>query len=63
MVFVPFKKGKPNGKPEDFLTGFIANEAKSEVHGRPVAVAVLANGSMLITDDAARVIWQISYGK
>jgi len=62
VIFVPFKKGKPNGKPEDFLGGFIASEAKSEVYGRPVAVAVLPDGSLLVTDDAARKIWQVSYG-
>ena len=37
VVFVPFKNGKP-GKPEDFVTGFIANEDKNEVYGRPVGV-------------------------
>ncbi len=60
VVFVPFKNGKPVGKPEDFLTGFIADKEKSEVYGRPVGVTVLANGSMLVADDAANTIWQIS---
>ena len=41
LVFVPFKNGKPSGDPQDFLTGFIANEEKSEVYGRPVGIAVL----------------------
>lgn len=63
VVFIPFKNGKPSGPPEDFLTGFIADEAKSEVYGRPVAVAVLPDGSLLVTDDAARTIWKVSYKK
>ncbi len=60
VVFVPFKDGKPSGKPEDFLTGFIANAETNEVHGRPVDVAVLADGSLLVTDDAAKTIWRVS---
>jgi glucose/arabinose dehydrogenase len=60
VVFVPFKNGKPSGKPEDFLTGFIANIEKQEVYGRPVAVAVLPDGSMLVTDDAAKTIWRVA---
>ncbi|WP_281337146.1 PQQ-dependent sugar dehydrogenase [Flavobacterium eburneipallidum] len=60
VVFVPFKNGKPSGKPEDFLTGFIANIEKQEVYGRPVAVAVLPDGSLLVTDDAAKTIWRVA---
>lgn len=58
VVFIPFKNGKP-GKPEDFLTGFIANEEAGEVYGRPVGVAVLPDGSLLVADDAANTIWRV----
>ena len=63
VVFVPFENGKPSGKPEDFLTGFIADESKNEVYGRPVGVLVLADGSLLVTDDAANTIWKVSVRK
>jgi glucose/arabinose dehydrogenase len=59
VVFVPFDNGKP-GKPEDFLTGFIADESKNEVYGRPVGVFVLDDGSLLVADDAANTIWRVS---
>jgi len=59
VVFVPFKEGKPSGKPEDFLTGFIDDAAKSRVHGRPVGVTVLNDGSLLVADDASDVIWRV----
>lgn len=62
VVFVPFTNGKP-GTPEDFLTGFIANAGESKVYGRPVGVAVQADGSLLVADDAGNTIWRVSYGK
>ena len=59
VVFIPFLDGKPTGKPEDFLTGFIDDAAKSRVHGRPVGISVINDGSLLVSDDASDVIWQI----
>ena len=63
VIFVPFHGGKPSGPPEDFLTGFIADLAKSKVHGRPVGIAILADGSMLVSDDVSNAIWHISFKK
>jgi glucose/arabinose dehydrogenase len=34
------------------------DEAKPEVWGRPVALAVHRDGSLLITDDAHNLIWR-----
>jgi glucose/arabinose dehydrogenase len=60
VVFVPFKDGRPDGKPEDFLTGFIGAVSKSEVHGRPVGIAVMHDGSMLVSDDVSNTIWRVA---
>jgi glucose/arabinose dehydrogenase len=62
VIFVPFANGKPS-QPEDFLTGFIADENKSEVYGRPVGVATLNDGSILVSDDSGNTIWRISVKK
>jgi glucose/arabinose dehydrogenase len=62
VAFVPFKNGKPSGPVEDFLTGFIADESKAQVYGRPVGVAVLPDGSLLVADDAGNTVWRVSYG-
>ena len=62
VAFVPFINNKP-GKPEDFLTGFIANETKKEVYGRPVGVAIAKDGSLLVADDAGNRIWRVSVVK
>lgn len=63
VLFVPFKNGKPSSKPQDFLTGFIANEEKAEVYGRPVAVTVMNDGSLLVNDDSGNTIWQVKANK
>ena len=62
VVYIPFENNKP-GKPQDFLTGFMVNEKKNEVFGRPVGVTVLADGSVLVADDAGNKVWRVSYAK
>ena len=60
VVFVPFINGKCIGKTEDFLTGFIVDPVKEEVYGRPVGIAILADGSILVADDSGNKIWRVS---
>ena len=63
VAFVPFRNGKPAGPLEDILTGFIADEAKFEVYGRPVGVTVAPDGALLVADDAGGKIWRVSAKK
>ena len=58
VIFVPFAKGKPQGKPVDVLTGFL--DGKGDAMGRPVGVAVAKDGSLLVADDVGNVIWRVS---
>ncbi len=60
VIFVPFKNGRPSGPPREFLTGFIADEENNEVYGRPVGLAVLPDGSLLVADEAGDKIWRVS---
>ncbi|RWY55612.1 PQQ-dependent sugar dehydrogenase [Mucilaginibacter gilvus] len=60
VTFLPFVNNKPGAKMEDFLTGFIANDAKKEVYGRPVGVTVAKDGSLLVADDAGNKIWRVA---
>jgi glucose/arabinose dehydrogenase len=60
IIFVPFINGKPKATVEDFLTGFIADTVKEEVYGRPVGIAVMADGSILIADDSGNKIWRVA---
>lgn len=52
--------GKSLGRT-DFATGWLQPDGK--VLGRPVDVEVLADGSMLVSDDYSGVIYRISYNK
>lgn len=63
VLFVPFKNGKPSGPPQDFLTGFIADEKKALVYGRPVDVTVLNDGSLLVNDDSGNTLWRVTANK
>ncbi len=63
VVYVPFLNGKPAGPAEDFLTGFMANPETGEAHGRPVGVAVMADGSLLVADDAGNTVWRVQAGR
>ena len=61
IVFQAFKGGKPVGQLENFLTGFMLGEDAKEVWGRPVGVAELADGSLLLSEDGNNRIWRIAY--
>lgn len=63
VVFVPFKDGKPAGKEEDFLSGFVVEDGGRDVHGRPVGVSVTKDGSLLVCDDGAGIIWRVAAKK
>lgn len=63
VVFIPFKGGKPAGAPEEFLGGWLMDAGQKEVWGRPVGLAQLADGSLLVSEDGNNKIWHISYKK
>jgi glucose/arabinose dehydrogenase len=58
VIRIPLENGRATGVYEDFLTGFTTD---GKAWGRPVGVAIAADGSLLVTDDGARVIWRVSY--
>jgi glucose/arabinose dehydrogenase len=47
---------------EVFAKGWL-NEDTGEYRGRPMDIAFLKDGSMLVSDDFAGAIWRISYGE
>jgi glucose/arabinose dehydrogenase len=61
VVRILVRDGQPTGEYEDFIVGWSLGESQSKVWGRPVAIVVRKDGSMLITDDAHNVIWRVTY--
>lgn len=57
VIRVPLKSGEPQGYYEDFVTGFVTPEG--DVWGRPVGLAVAADGSLLMSEDGHNTIWRI----
>jgi glucose/arabinose dehydrogenase len=63
VVFVGFKDGKADKDPVPFMTGMIPDPKGPNVYGRPVGVAVAPDGSLLVSDDGAKVIYRVTYSK
>ncbi|HUJ03164.1 MAG TPA: sorbosone dehydrogenase family protein [Rhizomicrobium sp.] len=61
VIFVAFKNGKPDGMPEDMLTGFLNSDG--EAQGRPVCVTVAKDGALLVADDVGNTVWRLTPGK
>ncbi len=57
VVFVAFTAGKPQGLPQDLLTGFLTPDGKA--HGRPVGVIFDKSGALLVADDVGNVVWRV----
>ena len=59
VVYVPFdERGNPDGKPIPVLTGFL--KENGDTRGRPTWVEWAADGSLLVSDDTAGIIWRVS---
>jgi glucose/arabinose dehydrogenase len=61
VVYVPFTDGKPSGKPEDVVTGFLNDQ--QEARGRPVGLAIDKTGALLIADDVGNTVWRVTAGQ
>ena len=65
VVRVHFTNGKPENGYENFATGFwngMSNSGEpAKVWGRPVGLAVARDGSLLIADDTANLVWRVAY--
>jgi glucose/arabinose dehydrogenase len=59
VVRIVMRDGEPTGEYEDFMTGFITPEG--DVWGRPVGVAVGADGALLVSEDGNGTLWRVTY--
>ena len=58
VIRVSFDKNGSVEKSNDFISGWLQDES---VSGRPSAPFILTDGSMLLSDDKANVIYRITY--
>jgi glucose/arabinose dehydrogenase/cytochrome c2 len=59
IVRVPIESGVPTGEYVDFMVGFITEDGGT--WGRPVSASVASDGSLLVSDDGANLIYRIAY--
>ncbi|WJH38047.1 sorbosone dehydrogenase family protein (plasmid) [Aliirhizobium terrae] len=57
VVYVPFENGKPSGKAQDVVTGFLDGE---NARGRPVGLGIDGTGALLVADDAGNTVWRVA---
>ncbi len=58
VIFVPFSDGKPNGMPQDVVTGFLNSD--NQARGRPVGLALDKAGALLVADDVGNTVWRVT---
>ena len=59
VVFVTFAAGQPvAAAPQTVLGGFLS--ADGQAYGRPVGVALMADGALLVADDVGNVVWRVT---
>ena len=59
VIFVPFTNGKPAGKPQDVLTGFLNDEGRGAGPARS-ASRIDKQGALLVADDVGNTIWRVT---
>ena len=60
LFHLPFEGGEPTGEVLDFATGWL-QEGGQTAPGRPAGLIVAPDGSLLVSDDKAGLIYRISY--
>ncbi|HZZ56623.1 MAG TPA: PQQ-dependent sugar dehydrogenase [Opitutaceae bacterium] len=58
VVRLLLRHGRPTGEYEDFLTGFVIDDA--HVWGRPVGVTIARDGALLVSDDGNGDLWRVA---
>ena len=58
VAFVPFADGRPAGPMQPVLGGFL--DADGQARGRPVGIAVQADGGILVADDVGNTVWRLA---
>ncbi|MBI5644277.1 MAG: PQQ-dependent sugar dehydrogenase [Deltaproteobacteria bacterium] len=60
LIAIPFRDGKPSGKPFDVITGW---QTETGAWGRPVAPLVGKDGALYLSDDHEGIIYRVTAGE
>lgn len=66
VAFVPMENGKPSGPYEIFAEGFTGKDVimnTGEAQFRPCGLAMLPDGSLLVSDSREGRIWKVTYNQ
>ncbi|HYC91689.1 MAG TPA: sorbosone dehydrogenase family protein [Thermoanaerobaculia bacterium] len=63
VVHIPFRGNQPAGGYDDFVLGWAPDPERDRVWGRPAGLLVLRDGSLLISDDGAGLIWRVTHSR
>ncbi len=58
VIMAKVVNGVPTGEYEDFVTGFVVNDAS--VWGRPVGIDTAKDGALLFSDDVSGTVWRVA---
>jgi glucose/arabinose dehydrogenase len=58
IIMAKVVNGVPTGEYEDFVTGFVVDDAS--VWGRPVGVDTAKDGALLFSDDVSGTVWRVA---
>jgi glucose/arabinose dehydrogenase len=61
VLFTPLNEDGTAGEQEEFAAGWLTGDG--DYIGRPVALAQLRDGSILVSDDFAGAVYRISYSQ
>ena len=59
VSYIPFVDGKPTGKVESVISGFVSEDSKN-LYGAPVGLAQDRDGALLVADDVGDIIWRVT---
>ncbi len=59
ISYVPFSDGKPAGKAESVVSGFLS-EDETRLFGSPVGLTEAKDGALLFADDVGNTVWRVA---
>lgn len=59
ISYIPFSEGKPAGKAESVVSGFVS-EDEEELYGAPVGLTQADDGALLFADDVGNTVWRVT---